>query len=471
MAQHTRRRFLEIAGLLGGGVLLNTTLGSRPALAAPPGGDPDGLLLAVYFNGGWDQLMLFDPRDHTDPRFSTTDGIAASGIQTAYNLITDSGVRAVMDATGGRGIQQRGNLVFGPAVPEAFMQHYQDLAVIRGIDMETLTHEVGRRYLITGKFPRGLAAAGSSVGTVVASAHGETRNIPRLAIASEAYNEGHAAYASPIQVNVPSDMLRVLRPEGRALPAASQSLLNDFQSLPGCEAATLDASGQASLYLASRQKANLITQSGDFDLFNFSRNPLLPEVQTLFSALNISSSEINGVKGRAALAGQALATGYAQAVSLQLEGGLDDHFASWTSNHAQRLRPALEALGNLITFLKGTEYQGSGASVWSKTTLLVFSEFSRTPRLNASGGRDHHLAASCVVAGPSIRGNLSYGATSDRQQAVEFVDVDTGAPTQDASKARRIRPAEVHHTLLHSMGLDTSHLSNQSPVLLTGLLR
>src|SRR5690606_29676790 len=153
------------------------------------------------------------------------------------------------------------------------------------------------------------------------------------------------------------------------------------------------------------------------------------------------------------------------------EGGLDDHFASWTSNHAQRLRPALEALGNLITFLKGTEYQGSGASVWSKTTLLVFSEFSRTPRLNASGGRDHHLAASCVVAGPSIRGNLSYGATSDRQQAGEFVDVDTGAPTQDASKARRIRPAEVHHTLLHSMGLDTRHLSNQTPELLPALPR
>lgn len=75
------------------------------------------------------------------------------------------------------------------------------------------------------------------------------------------------------------------------------------------------------------------------------------------------------------------------------------------------------------------------------------------------------------MAGPGIQGNLSYGGTSDRQQAVEFVDVATGAPTQDASKATRVRPAEIHHTLLHSMGLDTSHLSNQTPVLLTGLMR
>ena len=54
------------------------------------------------------------------------------------------------------------NIAFGPAIGKLAAQHYQDLAVVRGVNMGTLTHEVGRRYFLTGKFPRGLAASGSS---------------------------------------------------------------------------------------------------------------------------------------------------------------------------------------------------------------------------------------------------------------------------------------------------------------------
>jgi len=40
-----------------------------------------------------------------------------------------------------------------------------------------------------------------------------------------------------------------------------------------------------------------------------------------------------------------------------------------------------------------------------------------------------------------------------------------------ADGGRKIRPADLHHTLLTSMNLDSSHLSNQSPIVLTGLTR
>jgi len=469
MAGYTRRRFLEIAGVAGGGVLLNTSLMPLAARAqqAPA---QDGLLLAVYFNGGWDQLLALDPRDHTDARFGTEAGFRASGIQTAYNVVTDAGVQSVMSATGGRGVQARGNLTFGPAVHASLLEHAADLSIVRGMDMETLTHEVGRRYLITGKFPRGLAAAGSSLGTVVAAANGQTKNIPHLSVACEAYNEEHEAYASPIQVSSSSAMVNVLRPAGTALSAASTSLLNDFHSVTDCGPAPLDLQGKASLFATSRHKASQITQGGVFDLFDFSRTSN-PEVASLLSAMNMSTSEINTPKGRAALAGQALATGYAQAVSLQIQAGLDHHFDNWRTSHAQLLRPGFEALGNLIGFLKGKEYLGTGTSVWSRTTLLVFSEFSRTPRLNSSGGRDHHLSASALVAGPGIRPNMVYGASSDLNQAVQFVDVATGQVKSAADGGRKIRPADLHHTLLTSMNLDSSHLSNQSPIVLTGLTR
>ena len=61
MTRTTRRSFLEIAGLVGGGVLLRRSLLGEAHAAGP---DPKFLLL-VYFSGGWDQLLALDPRDAT----------------------------------------------------------------------------------------------------------------------------------------------------------------------------------------------------------------------------------------------------------------------------------------------------------------------------------------------------------------------------------------------------------------------
>ena len=46
----------------------------------------------------------------------------------------------------------------------------QKICVVRGMSMETLTHEAGRRRFITGKPPSGLLARGSSGATWLACA-------------------------------------------------------------------------------------------------------------------------------------------------------------------------------------------------------------------------------------------------------------------------------------------------------------
>src|SRR5215210_6197621 len=98
-----RRRFLEIMGVAGGVVALRSVWSAAPALADETS---KKLLLFVHFSGGWDQIAaLVEP-------------------------------------------------------------HWQDLTIVRGVMMDTLTHEVGRRYFITGKFPRGLAANGSALPTM-----------------------------------------------------------------------------------------------------------------------------------------------------------------------------------------------------------------------------------------------------------------------------------------------------------------
>jgi uncharacterized protein (DUF1501 family) len=48
------------------------------------------------------------------------------------------------------------------------------------------------------------------------------------------------------------------------------------------------------------------------------------------------------------------------------------------------------------------------------TTILWMGEFGRTPKINASSGRDHFPTAwSAVLAGGGIKGGQAYGKTSE----------------------------------------------------------
>ncbi|MEN9798031.1 MAG: hypothetical protein RL653_1727 [Pseudomonadota bacterium] len=470
MALHTRRRFLEIAGLVGGGVLLRRAwLPEAQAQTVPA--EPRFLLM-VYFSGGWDQLLAFDPRDATLPAHQYVAGKAPTGgVYPAYGEAAgrNAAVDAVMQATGGKGVQSAGGLTFGPAVPQSLLAHAADLSIVRGMMMDTLTHEVGRRYLLTGKFPRGLAAAGSSLNTVVAAQSQSALELPNLVINMEAYNAGAPASASPVFVRNAADVRAVLNPQSpNALKGSSEAVLAEFEQLSAeCGAVELDGDGLATSFRDSRGQARKIVSSQAGALFQFTATPP-PEVASLFTAFNLDPArELNSVKARAALAAQALTRGVSQVVSVTLADGLDDHF-DLAGQHAASLTPGFHALGLLISYLQSKEVGTSGKSYWDCTTLLGFSEFSRTPLLNARDGRDHHLTGSCLVAGPGLKRGKVYGASSAVGMQVQPVNLSTGA-LDNAGQV--IRPCDLHATLLKSMGMDGSHLSNQSPRLLTGLLR
>lgn len=457
----TRRQVLETAGLGAGLVTLRTML--WPARAEAATGAPPGYLLLCYFSGGWDQLLALDPRDQTRPQYQPAQAYAngGSGIYPAYDKVIDTNVKAVL-AGNPTGVQAARNLSFGPAVPASLQQHAQDLCVVRGINMGTLTHEVGRRYFITGKFPRGLQAAGSALPTVVAAQAGDTSEIPNLAVSVESYNENFPAFASGLEVQGANDVQNVLRPGGTPVPAGTDGLLRAYEAQGlACNGHELGGGGLATLFRASRLKARELVLSGASSHFAFTLDPArqTPEIKSLFSAFNISTyADLGGARGQAALAAQALTKGLSQAVSVQLASGIDDHSDSWTRSHAGNLYKGFDALASLITYLKAAPDTGGG-SIWDRTTLMVFSEFARTPLVNSRGGRDHHLASSCLLAGPGVQGNQVVGATSETgMTALPF-------------NGNALRPADLHATVLKSMGLTWDHLFNQSPRIVSAVLK
>ncbi len=465
----SRRSFLEVMGLATGGMLLRQTpLGGALAQTADP-----HFMLMVYFDGGWDQLLSLDPRNAKLAQYQRVAGARpTSGIEPAYaqTAAETPFVDTVMTATGGTGVQARGNLTFGPAVPDSMLAHSSDLCIVRGMNMDTLTHEVGRRYLLTGKFPRGLTASGSSLNTVVTAQTGSRGDVPNIAIGTESYNEGLAASSSAIRVNSYRDMLTVMQPQaGATLPAASEAAVRNFEDTDDtCEQHGYDVGGLVGAFKDGRNMARQLVNPAKSALFNFAI-PAPAALTDLYSAFSLNvSADLTSMRGRAALAGQAMVNGVSNVVAVSLANGLDDHFDLF-NQQAVSQQAGWDALGRLIAYLKSKQVPGTSKNFWQCTSMLVFSEFSRTPMINTRDGRDHHLVSSCLLSGPGIKGNTVFGASSNQGMQVQKWNLNSGA--LDPSGGKVIRPADVHATIVDSMGLSYSHLSNQSPNLIRAIQR
>jgi hypothetical protein len=491
--QHlSRRRILQGMGL-GAAAFFMRDL--APAFAEPLEGDGDPtFFILCTFDGGWDQMLALDPRDHTI--FDGTSGVT----HPAYDILAQNDDELATflannptgiiqpDGGGSEKLDAGHPLTFGPAVGRlAEGDLYKKLCVVRGVNMGTLTHEVGRRYFLTGKFPGGLQASGSSIPTWVVNEQGDSFGfaIPNLVVGMESYNVGLDHFATGLTVNTSKDLLTVLQPlntPNSKLNGPSTMALDTFLGKPGatsCSQLTFDAQGQISQYYASRGAALEMMFGGDSGtgyapFFQFPNNPgNNPELQALYNAFNISGTpgqvnqQLNGAPGEALIAAQAITKGVSHAVSIKLAQGIDHHDDDYLDNHSPALRAGFNALADLIHFLENTEYQNSGSSFWNRTVLMCTSDFARTPNLNARNGRDHHLASSCLVAGKGIRGGRVLGGTGNN---LEFKGMDLTTGHVQETGGYVVRPPDVHATVLEAIGLSYENLSNQNPEIIKAML-
>ncbi|MSQ84767.1 MAG: DUF1501 domain-containing protein [Myxococcales bacterium] len=461
----TRRRLLVSGLLAGAGFAMRDFL---PAFAVEPtaAAKPNNRLLVFYFSGGWDGLLALDPRDNN--KFGPDDGI-----WPAYDLVAknDGEVNKVMATSKGSGLIQPpgSNIAFGPAIGR-LAEQAAELCIVRGMNMGTLSHEVGYRYFLTGKFPTGLRARGSSLSTWFAAQTGDETPVPNLVVGMETYNENLPLYSSGLQVNTASQIMTVVSRLGAQLPPESDAAIQAFLQSPDCANIAHDGENATTAYFAARKKAVTLVSGNIPKAFEFSTTPS-PALLKLYTALHIEpakvQNELNAPKGRAAIAVQAMTQGASQAIAVRLVDGLDTHYGDWQTSHAKRLRDGFDAVADVISYLKDTP-DADGKPWWDRTTILCCSEFTRTPKINVRGGRDHHLAAACLVAGKGIKGNTVIGATSDAVYGSQAVHLQTGNVDPNGVM---IRPTDVHATLLKAAGLSYAHLTNVSPKIVQAMLK
>jgi uncharacterized protein (DUF1501 family) len=394
----------------------------------------DRYYIFCYFSGGWDILVGLDPRD---PRNYTSLNRRITLIQPGYEFLDGVGRDIITHSNG---------MQFGPHIGD-LQNHSNRLAVIRGMSMDTLTHEVGRRRFITGMPPSGLQARGSSINTWLAARLGQEEPIPNLSIRVESYNQNLPTYASALSVGGTADLLRTLTPTDPTL-----SLLIDRQIDQSLTDASQCSNQQASSFLQaaeeSRQKSREMLEGGFGQRFEFNR-PEHAALRDHYGIRNMNDSpEI-----RAALAVEAICSSMTRCVNVQVASGLDTHFDNWESDQGAIQERGFNTVARMVEDLANRQYKDTSRSWLDHTVIVGFSEFSRTPLLNSNGGRDHALTNASFLIGGGIQGGQVIGQSSNVGMQPMAVNLQTGQAVSNPAAGEVIRPEHILQTLLHEVGI------------------
>ncbi len=435
---HSRRRFLVNSLLAGTGIAAFGGVSPLMRLARAEGAS-DRYYIFCYFSGAWDVLLSLDPRD---PSVFHEGNISDTLINPGYTLLDDDGhsIDPFVTSNG---------LFVGPYIG-ALANHDDKLAIVRGMSMETLTHEAGRRRFITGKPPSGLQARGSSTATLLASHLGVDEVIPNLSVRVESYNRDQPNYASALKVSSVPDLVRALEPGPSTMGLLEARQIDELLA----QAALCPKALNSSLWQAtedSRISANTMIEQELASLFDFQAET--PEMEALRLHYGISasgSSTLSTPAARAATAVTAITQGVSRVVSIQVASSLDTHYDNWTTDNGPIQEAGFDTVAKMIEDLQSRPY-GDGTTWLDHTVIVGFSEFCRGALVNANLGRDHSLTNCAFLAGGNIRGGQVIGASSDVGMAPTTTNLTTGA-SDPAGEV--IKPEHIMRALMHDAGIE-----------------
>lgn len=408
-----RRDFLKTIGLAGASVIAPISLSSEADSTGPYEGP-----LYFFFNaiGGWDTTCLCDPKGTAELNRSFT----AAGIQAA------------------------GNIAYAPmaANERFFRKYYSELLVLNGMDMSSPNHAVGQRYMWTGKIDSKRYPA---FGALIAGARA-----PAAAMSFLSFGEydatGDLVPLSRIQSK--DQLLDVLDPgaiEGQADRRYHERFAADHIQ----EALRARHARRAGLETLPRRRAarsTLYTGQLAADSIRRMREFLPAEMPV--------ETNPRGLRGASTMAIAAMRAGLCVSANFPLAV-----FDSHDDNDAKQA----EGLDLLLSDVDFAIEAADAAGLRDRLTIVIGSDFGRTPRYNAADGKDHWSVGSALVMGPGIRGNRVIGGTDGGLEPLR-IDPETLAATS-RDDGVRLRPEHLHHSLRRHAGVAESAGADRYPLL------
>jgi uncharacterized protein (DUF1501 family) len=452
--EQNRRAFLRTLGLATTGTMLMGPWQPR-ILNAQTSTTPRNFVFC-YFNGGWDQLMALDPRD---PKVFTDSSavLKSKRIQLGWDMLPktfDDGVTIPKQLVRPSGSK----IAFGPAM-QPMAKNYRHCCVVRGVMMDTVAHDIGRRYFTTGEMPAGLSAKGSSWATRIVAEQGEKTQIPNLVLRVETYNDKLPTYATGLKATSTADLINTLKKGPDALSTELRKLLDDYRaSANNCDPTSLDEEGLMNMVQLAQKKAKSLVDSNLSQHFNFlsKTDATMKAIASRYRITSTTSGE-----AQAALAYQALKHGLAQCVSIELARGLDTHVNNWADDQPNILYRGFRALSVLIDDLKKEKHPdpklaSQGKTLLDNTTIVCFSEFARTPLINSKDVRDHFLVSSSLLVGAGVPGNTVSGKTAVTGMSAYQVDPKAGLSVPTGGVY--LNPGNILASILEGAGYDRGEL-------------
>jgi len=201
------------------------------------------------------------------------------------------------------------------------------------------------------------------------------------------------------------------------------------------------------------------------------------------TALNANLAKIQGNLTNEDVIAAALSSGLSSSVFYAVNSGNLDTHSSHEKNHLKDLTATMDRINSLLNTLQKTPGVGADGkplqdSLLNQTTLMVVSEFTRTPALNGSQGKDHNPQSnSALLIGPGLKSGIvgeskliprAISQMGDSYLVGSALDIQTQNVVNRRENAFLIHPESVIATATRSMGFNPSQISSgigASPVL------
>ncbi len=429
-----RRHFLGLSVLAGltAGIsplvhrrLFAQTMPPDPALEPYTG----RFFIFVNASGGWDPTMVCDPKggDVNTGAF-TTDAIQTVG---PFKVAP---VNYTVD----------GNAYSN----QQFFTKFQDrLLVMNGVDMNTNNHDTGTRFTWTGHLEDGYPP----LAAIVAAALAPGKPLAFLSNGGYEYTAGIAPLTRLNNIDTINRIAFPNRPDPNNADSHyhSDATWTRIQRYQHDRLAALSQRQTLPIFQQTMQQLQS-TRGGS--------NLLERLVASLPMRSELDAARNTPILYQGMIALAAYQAGITAAVNLNV-GGFDTH-----SDHN---RNQGNALGQLLYGIDKLMDRVDALNLRDKVTLVVGSDFGRTPNYNDGNGKDHWSVTSMLAMGAGISGGRVVGATTEGNAAQAFrargLDIASLTPV-DGANTVKLNPKQIHLALRRLAGVDAVPVVREFPI-------
>jgi uncharacterized protein (DUF1501 family) len=344
-------------------------------------------LVLMICDGGWDVTQVFDVHDPLDG----TDGVDVD-VPTAISGLPPSQIATV------GGLTYMSNPVTRPTVDVFFSKWAGRTAVINGFGTRSTSHTQSMQLTLTGY----LDPTRADFAVMSAHHNGADLPLPHLLLSGESFGGGFAGLSGRLGGQMRQAFAYDTLADGRlAVSGVGEAYVQqalEYDRLLA-EAHSESVTGKIAAYADANGRADRLAR--------------------LASSLNINNG--SGAALGTSLA-QAFRSGMTTSITLGAGGGFDTHSDNTQQN--ARFEDVFSLLDGVVSQL-AIEPGVAAGSMLDETTVVLMSEFARTPLLNGDNGKDHHPWNSMMVVGKNVRGGVSVGLSDSEQNGVK-VNLATG---------------------------------------------